>query len=36
MMAQSMPPVTSRSMAPMTSAMSEEFLPFAALMVRLG
>ena len=36
MMAQSMPPCTSRSMAPMTSAMSELFLPLAALMVRLG
>ena len=36
MTTQSTSPATSRSIAPMTSAMSEEFLPFEALMVRLG
>ena len=36
MMTVSTPPSTSRSIAPITSAMSEEFLPLLALMVRFG
>ena len=32
----STPPCTSRSIAPITSAMSDEFLPLLALMVRFG